>query len=85
MIIIETRIGEKHMQYRSDSRLTLRQVFSYEKMISLYAEGEDLDHIIAVLPMLVHKKGNCVWKGEMAQFIYDNAISGQYGLYTLRK
>lgn len=36
------------------------------------ANGDELKHIIRNFGNLPYTKEECIWRGEMAQFIYDN-------------
>jgi hypothetical protein len=44
-----------------------------EKIIDLLqADGDELEKIIQHFPNLPHTRSICTWRGDMAQFIYDN-------------
>lgn len=42
---------------------------------TLYADGHELEHIISTfknLPYTMKKGRSCVWRGDLARFIFDN-------------
>lgn len=42
------------------------------KIILLQADGDELEIIINHFKNIPHSYGICTWRGELAQFIYDN-------------
>jgi len=58
--------------FRNDHLPTNKGV-KFIDVIELSATGEDLEHIrkhFDNVPITI--QGHCIWKGMMAQFIYDN-------------
>lgn len=71
--ILITKEGLKLGWHLNKPKPIFPNVEDIEKIISvLQADGDELEFIIARFKNIPYCFGICTWRGDMAQFIYDN-------------
>ena len=76
--IMEQGSPEKELEWKVGQKTPRDQIESSVYIYSVYADGDELEYILANFNNLPHPtlgardRRACVWRGDFARFIYDN-------------
>lgn len=69
VLLVDPGVRLKYSFYQSKNK---PELIENSKVVEFHADGHELEYIQRRFLNLPISHAYCTWKGEMAQFIYDN-------------